>query len=144
MTFLKNVFGTFWDFHKSAEKFSKNFEPLYPLEWTCGPQNIKNYWKWHVTKKVGPPLIYNVTFLARRSHAFRQVERRRRFLHDLLRRDRRRQARAPGRLHRPRADRHRRNQVHWTPLNRITDNGINRLMGSNLSHLTSPKLSFPT
>jgi hypothetical protein len=32
MTFLKNVFGTSWDFHKSAEKFSKNFEPLYPLE----------------------------------------------------------------------------------------------------------------
>jgi hypothetical protein len=55
---LKNVFGTSWDFHKSAEKFSKNFEPLYPLEWTCGPQNIKNYWKWHVTKKVWPPLVY--------------------------------------------------------------------------------------
>jgi hypothetical protein len=30
------------------------------------------------------------------------------------------------------------------PLNRITDNGINRLMGSNVFHLTSPKLSFPT
>ncbi len=29
--------------------------------------------------------------------------------------------------------------VQWTPLNGITDNGINRLMGSNLAHLTSPK-----
>jgi hypothetical protein len=32
MTFLKNIFGASWDFHKSAEKFSKNFAPLYPLE----------------------------------------------------------------------------------------------------------------
>jgi hypothetical protein len=30
MTFLKNIFGTSWDFHKSAEKISKNFAPLYP------------------------------------------------------------------------------------------------------------------
>jgi hypothetical protein len=30
MTFLKNIFGTSWDFHKSAEKFSKHFAPLYP------------------------------------------------------------------------------------------------------------------
>jgi hypothetical protein len=29
--------------------------------------------------------------------------------------------------------------IQWTPLNGITDNGINRLMGSNLAHLTSPK-----
>jgi hypothetical protein len=28
------------------------------------------------------------------------------------------------------------------PVNGITDNGINRLMGSNLTHLTSPKLYF--
>jgi hypothetical protein len=32
MTFEKNIFGTSCDFHKSAEKFSKIFEPLYPLE----------------------------------------------------------------------------------------------------------------
>jgi hypothetical protein len=29
--------------------------------------------------------------------------------------------------------------VQWTPLNGITDNGINRLMRSNLAHLTSPE-----
>jgi hypothetical protein len=29
-------------------------------------------------------------------------------------------------------------------VNGITDNGINRLMGSNLSHLTNPKSPFPT
>jgi hypothetical protein len=33
-------------------------------------------------------------------------------------------------------------QLQWAPLNGITDNGINRLMGSNLSHLTVPKLTF--
>jgi hypothetical protein len=32
MTFLKNIFGVSWGFHKSTEKFSKNFDPLYPLE----------------------------------------------------------------------------------------------------------------
>ena len=30
-------------------------------------------------------------------------------------------------------------KIQWMPLNGITDNGINRLMGSNLAHLTSPK-----
>jgi hypothetical protein len=35
-------------------------------------------------------------------------------------------------------------QIQWMPLNGITDNGINRLMVSNLSHLTNPKLPFPT
>ncbi len=34
--------------------------------------------------------------------------------------------------------------VQWAPLNGITDNGINRLMGSNLSHLSNPKILFPT
>ncbi len=34
--------------------------------------------------------------------------------------------------------------VQWTPLNGIMDNGINRLMGSNLSYLTSPKFCLPT
>jgi hypothetical protein len=58
MSFLKKIFGTSCDFHKSAEEFSKNFESLYPLEWTCGPQNIINYWKWPVAKKVRPPLLY--------------------------------------------------------------------------------------
>jgi hypothetical protein len=32
ITFLKNIFGASRDFHKSAEKFCKNFAPLYPLE----------------------------------------------------------------------------------------------------------------
>jgi hypothetical protein len=32
ITFVKNIFGTSCDFHKSAEKFSKILEPLYPLE----------------------------------------------------------------------------------------------------------------
>jgi hypothetical protein len=32
VTFLKNIFGVSWDFHKSAEKFSKFFAPLHPLE----------------------------------------------------------------------------------------------------------------
>jgi hypothetical protein len=27
MTFLKKIFGTSWDFHKSAEKISKNLPP---------------------------------------------------------------------------------------------------------------------
>jgi hypothetical protein len=27
MLFLKNIFGTSHDFHKSADKFSKKFEP---------------------------------------------------------------------------------------------------------------------
>jgi hypothetical protein len=34
--------------------------------------------------------------------------------------------------------------IQWTLLNGITDNRINRLMGSNLSHVTSLILSFPT
>jgi hypothetical protein len=29
--------------------------------------------------------------------------------------------------------------IQWTPLNGIADNGINRLMGSNLSHLSRSK-----
>jgi hypothetical protein len=32
--------------------------------------------------------------------------------------------------------------VQWAPLNGIMDNGINRLMESNLSRFTSPKLVF--
>jgi hypothetical protein len=32
MTFVKNIFGASCDFHKSAEKFSKILEPLYPVE----------------------------------------------------------------------------------------------------------------
>ncbi len=32
MTFLKNIFGVSWDFHKSAEKFSKIFVSLNPQE----------------------------------------------------------------------------------------------------------------
>jgi hypothetical protein len=32
ITFLKNIFGASRDFQKSAEKFYKNFAPLYPLE----------------------------------------------------------------------------------------------------------------
>ncbi len=35
-------------------------------------------------------------------------------------------------------------KVQWVPLNGITDNGINQLMESNLSWLTSPKLLFHT
>jgi hypothetical protein len=34
--------------------------------------------------------------------------------------------------------------VKWAPLNGITDNGIYRLMGSTLSHLTNPRLPFST
>jgi hypothetical protein len=34
--------------------------------------------------------------------------------------------------------------LQWAPLNGITDYGTNRLMGSNLSYLTNPKLPFPT
>ena len=30
-------------------------------------------------------------------------------------------------------------ELQWTPVNKIMDNGINRLMGSNCSWLTSPK-----
>jgi hypothetical protein len=37
-----------------------------------------------------------------------------------------------------------RNKIQWGPFNGVTDNGINQLMESNLSHLTSPKLLFPT
>ncbi len=36
------------------------------------------------------------------------------------------------------------NIIQWAPLNGITDNRINRLMGSNLSRMTSPKLLFHT
>jgi hypothetical protein len=44
MTILKNIFGTSWDFHKSAEKFSEFFATSTPWNaLTCGPQNIKNY-----------------------------------------------------------------------------------------------------
>ncbi len=35
-------------------------------------------------------------------------------------------------------------KMQWAALNGIMDNGINRLMGSNLPYLISPKLSFPT
>jgi hypothetical protein len=45
MAFSKNIFGTSGDFHKSAEKLKKKFEPLYLprfLEQTCGPENIQN------------------------------------------------------------------------------------------------------
>ncbi len=35
-------------------------------------------------------------------------------------------------------------QVQWVSLNGITDNGINQLMESNLSWLTSPKFLFHT
>jgi hypothetical protein len=52
---LKNIFGVSWDFHKSAEKFSKFFAPLYPLEWTCGPQNIKIIENGPQIKKSGHP-----------------------------------------------------------------------------------------
>jgi hypothetical protein len=41
MTFLKNVFGTSWDFHKSAGKFSKNFEPLSPWNELATPRTLK-------------------------------------------------------------------------------------------------------
>ena len=34
--------------------------------------------------------------------------------------------------------------IQWAPLNGITDNRINRLMASNLSRMTSPKLLFHT
>ncbi len=30
--------------------------------------------------------------------------------------------------------------IQWTPLNGITDNGLNRLMESDISRFTSPKL----
>ncbi len=35
-------------------------------------------------------------------------------------------------------------ELQWAPLNGITDNGINRLIGSNLSDLINPKLPLPT
>jgi hypothetical protein len=34
--------------------------------------------------------------------------------------------------------------VQWAPLNGITDNVINVLIGLNFSYLTIPKLTFPT
>ncbi len=34
--------------------------------------------------------------------------------------------------------------IQWAPLNGITDNRIKRLMGSNLSLLTNPKVPFPS
>ncbi len=55
MTFLKNIFGVSWDFHKSAEKFSKIFVSLNPQEWTCGPQNIKIIENGPRLKKSGHP-----------------------------------------------------------------------------------------
>ncbi len=36
------------------------------------------------------------------------------------------------------------NAIQWAPLNGITDNRINRLLGLNLSRIPSPKLLFHT
>jgi hypothetical protein len=67
-------FRNLLNFHKSAETFLKYFWiPIPPqisvscLEWTCGPENIQNDWKWPLTKKVWPPLVY---ILHRRSLKF--------------------------------------------------------------------------
>jgi len=30
------------------------------LEWICGPKNIQSFWKWPLSKKVWPPLVYNI------------------------------------------------------------------------------------
>ncbi len=64
--FLKNIFGTSCDFHKFAEKFSKNFEPLYPLDfWLiyCGPMNIQITENGPRLKKPGHHSIDSLTFL---------------------------------------------------------------------------------
>jgi hypothetical protein len=41
-------------------------------------------------------------------------------------------------------DLNRNNLIQWAPLNGITDNRINRLIASNLSRMTRPKLLFHT
>jgi hypothetical protein len=40
MTFLKKIYGTSCDFH-IAEKFSKNFEPLYPWNKLADPRTLQ-------------------------------------------------------------------------------------------------------
>jgi hypothetical protein len=41
MTFLKNVFGTSWDFHKFAEKFSKILNLSTPWNELAAPRTLK-------------------------------------------------------------------------------------------------------
>ncbi len=63
----KDIFEEhFWNllgFSQICREHFKKFCPPLPLEWTCGPQNIKKYWKWPVSKKVWPPLVYNTLWL---------------------------------------------------------------------------------
>ena len=54
----------FWNLF--CREIFKKCKPLYPLDFwlmyknNLRPQNIQNYWKWPVTKKVWSPLSYKV------------------------------------------------------------------------------------
>jgi hypothetical protein len=41
MTFLKIVFGTSWDFHKSAEQLKKFLNPSTPWNELAAPRTLK-------------------------------------------------------------------------------------------------------